>query len=52
LATLSDSRNLALRHGVFLWEDKMDEGFPPHVVGFMKRRREKEKEQKPADEKS
>ena len=25
----------------------MEEGFPPHVIGFMNRRREKEKEQKP-----
>ena len=31
--------------GVFLWRKCMDrdEGFPPHVIGFMKRKREKEK---------
>jgi hypothetical protein len=29
----------------------MDEGFPPHVVGFMKRKREREREQQPADDK-
>jgi hypothetical protein len=30
--------------GVFLSEERMDreEGFPPHVIGFMKRKREKE----------
>lgn len=26
------------------------DGFPPHVVGFMKRRREKENERRSADE--
>ena len=38
--------------GFFFGRTKMDDGFPPHVVGFMKRRREKEKDQKPSDEKS
>lgn len=25
----------------------MDEGFPPHIVGFMRRKREKEKDKEP-----
>jgi hypothetical protein len=31
--------------GVFLWRQDMDreDSFPPHIIGFMKRKREKEK---------
>lgn len=30
----------------------MDDGIPPHVIGFMKRKREKEKEPTPVQDKS
>jgi hypothetical protein len=30
----------------------MDEGFPPHTVGFMRRKREKEQENEPREKTS
>ena len=48
---LSDSncwlrKHPVLRFGVFLWRQQMeDKAFPAHVVGFMNRKREKERQQ-------
>jgi hypothetical protein len=36
--------------GLFLCQERvMNEGFPPHVAGFMRRKREKERDEEGAD---